>query len=93
MRGWAGQRVGSHLLGIILPEVITSLFAFPLIIKVKKKKKKAHNCNYATVSAVAVSPKALARLCESAHPWLPALRATGGTGNFSNVHKDVEREF
>ena len=32
-------------------------------------------------------------VCESAHPWLPALRATGGTGNFSNVHKNVKREF
>lgn len=32
-------------------------------------------------------------MCESVRPWLPALGATGGTGNFSNVHKNVEREF
>lgn len=54
-----------------------------------------HAHSYVMVYTVAMSPKALAGpcVCESAYPWLPALQAMGGTGNFSNDHKNVKREF
>lgn len=35
----------------------------------------------------------VATVCETVHAWLPGLMTMGGIGNFSNVHKNVQREF
>lgn len=41
----------------------------------------------------AVAMSSVATVCETVHAWLPGLMTMGGTGNFSNVHKNVQREF
>lgn len=69
-----------------------SLLLYLHFLSLSKSNTQVQLCN--GLHAVARRPKhSLRAVCESAHPWLPALRMTGGAGNFSNFHVNVEREL